>query len=401
MIIEHWPQQLRTALPVLQRINQAGFEVYFVGGCVRDTLLRRPLHDVDLATSAYPQEIKQIFPQTIDTGIEHGTLTVIYQKKAYEITTFRTESGYQDYRRPDKVKFVRSLREDLKRRDFTINALAMNVQGKIIDLFSGIADLQQHKIRAVGAAANRFHEDALRMLRAVRFQSQLDFTIEEQTLAGIQTNAALLSHIATERIREEFIKLMEGCNRQAGLISLYKTQLYSFCPGFASYDFQKVLQFTEGKIADEATVWSFLAYLGNIHCEQVRQFLRQWKVANNNIKLAQKAVELLYNYQESSWQLYIAGKAATTIAAQVLCLTQQHGSADLLVKKYQDLPLKSPQQLAINGQQIMQVLNLSPGPQIGKYLKRIQQAIVFGKLDNDYRAIVNYLKNNNLSDRII
>ncbi|MGL5885547.1 MAG: CCA tRNA nucleotidyltransferase, partial [Bombilactobacillus sp.] len=102
MRIEHWPQQLRAAVPVLERINQAGFEVYFVGGCVRDTLLRRPLHDVDLATSAYPQEIKQIFPQTIDTGIEHGTVTVIYQKKAYEITTFRTESGYQDYRRPDK-----------------------------------------------------------------------------------------------------------------------------------------------------------------------------------------------------------------------------------------------------------------------------------------------------------
>ena len=399
MRIEHWPQQLQAAVPVLERINQAGFEVYFVGGCVRDTLLRRPLHDVDLATSAYPQEIKQIFPQTIDTGIEHGTVTVIYQKKAYEITTFRTESGYQDYRRPDKVEFVRSLKEDLKRRDFTINALAMNAQGEIIDLFAGMADLQQRQIRAVGVAADRFHEDALRMLRAVRFQAQLNFTIEKQTLAGIKTNAALLSHIATERIREEFIKLMEGCNRQAGLISLYQTQLYRFCPGLATYDFPKILQFAAGQITDEATVWSFLAYLGKLKRAQVRPFLRQWKVANNNIKLAQAAIELLNNYQESNWQLYIAGQAATAIAAQVLRLTCQQELAEQLIEQYQDLPLKSPQQLAINGQQIMQVLNLSPGPQIGQYLKQIQQAIVAGQLVNDYPTIVNYLKNNNLSDR--
>ena len=399
MRIEHWPQQLQAAVPVLERINQAGFEVYFVGGCVRDTLLQRPLHDVDLATSAYPQEIKQIFPQTIDTGIEHGTVTVIYQKKAYEITTFRTESGYQDYRRPDKVEFVRSLKEDLKRRDFTINALAMNAQGEIIDLFAGMADLQQRQIRAVGVAADRFHEDALRMLRAVRFQAQLNFTIEKQTLAGIKTNAALLSHIATERIREEFIKLMEGCNRQAGLISLYQTQLYRFCPGLATYDFPKILQFAAGQITDEATVWSFLAYLGQLKRAQVRPFLRQWKVANNNIKLAQAAIELLKNYQESNWQLYIAGQAATAIAAQVLRLTCQQELAEQLIEQYQDLPLKSPQQLAINGQQIMQVLNLSPGPQIGQYLKQIQQAIVAGQLVNDYPTIVNYLKNNNLSDR--
>ena len=399
MRIEHWPQQLRAAVPVLERINQAGFEVYFVGGCVRDMLLQRPLHDVDLATSAYPQEVKQIFPQTIDTGIEHGTVTVIYQKKAYEITTFRTESGYQDYRRPDKVEFVRSLKEDLKRRDFTINALAMNAQGEIIDLFAGIVDLQQRQIRAVGVAADRFHEDALRMLRAVRFQSQLNFTIEKQTLAGIKTNAALLSHIATERIREEFIKLMEGSNRQAGLISLYQTQLYRFCPGLATYDFPKILQFAAGQIADEATVWSFLAYLGQLKRAQVRPFLRQWKVANNNIKLVQAAIELLDNYQGSNWQLYIAGQAATATAAQVLRLTCQQELAEQLTGQYQKLPLKSPHQLAINGQQIMQILNLSPGPQIGQYLKQIQQAIVAGKLVNDYQTIVNYLKNNNLSDR--
>lgn len=137
MKINHWPQPLKQALPVLQQIEAAGFEAYFVGGCVRDTLLEQPIHDVDLATSAYPEEIKQIFQHTIDTGIEHGTVTVVWQQQNYEITTFRTESGYQDFRRPDQVTFVRSLQDDLKRRDFTINALAVRSTGEIIDLFSG------------------------------------------------------------------------------------------------------------------------------------------------------------------------------------------------------------------------------------------------------------------------
>ncbi|MBW4947593.1 CCA tRNA nucleotidyltransferase, partial [Klebsiella pneumoniae] len=139
----------------------------------RDNLLGLPIHDVDIATSAYPAEIKQIFKRTVDTGIQHGTVMILDHGNGYEVTTFRTETGYQDFRRPDSVTFVRSLEEDLKRRDFTINALAMRADGEIIDLFDGIADLKAHKIRAVGVADERFHEDALRMMRAVRFESQL------------------------------------------------------------------------------------------------------------------------------------------------------------------------------------------------------------------------------------
>ncbi len=147
MKINNLPEVFLKAQPVLQALEDAGFEAYFVGGCVRDLLLDRHIHDVDIATSAYPEEVKKTFAKSIDTGIQHGTVTVLYGGEAYEITTFRTESGYQDFRRPDKVTFVQNLEEDLKRRDFTINTLAMNLSGEIVDLFDGLGDLQKRSSR--------------------------------------------------------------------------------------------------------------------------------------------------------------------------------------------------------------------------------------------------------------
>ena len=182
----------KAAIPILKKIEAAGYEAYFVGGSVRDAILGLPIHDVDIASSAYPAEIKRIFKRTADTGIEHGTVMVLDHGTGYEVTTFRTESRYQDFRRPDHVTFVRSLAEDLKRRDFTINALAVRHDGTIIDLFDGLKDLQHHQLRAVGNPHERFHEDALRMMRAVRFESQLGFGIEPATKAAIADNAKLL-----------------------------------------------------------------------------------------------------------------------------------------------------------------------------------------------------------------
>ncbi|MGO3381321.1 MAG: CCA tRNA nucleotidyltransferase, partial [Loigolactobacillus coryniformis] len=234
MKLTQLPDEFVQALPVLQTITQAGFEAYFVGGSVRDALLGKKIHDVDIATSAYPAEIKQIFRRTIDTGIQHGTVTVMQQETAYEVTTFRTESGYQDFRRPDHVTFVRSLREDLKRRDFTINALALQHDGTIIDLFAGLTDLENKVIRAVGDPNERFHEDALRMMRAVRFESQLGFTIEANTEVAIRAQHQLLSKIAVERIHDEFVKLMLGQARYNGLVSFVQTELYQQCPDFTN-----------------------------------------------------------------------------------------------------------------------------------------------------------------------
>ena len=169
--------EFNKASSILERIEKEGYEAYFVGGGVRDTLLGLPISDVDIASSATPEEIKRFFPVTFDVGIQHGTVMVLHEKETYEITTFRTESKYEKFRRPEKVNYVRSLREDLKRRDFTINAIALNRHGQSEDPFDGQRDIKAKIIRAVGNPSERFREDALRMMRAARFMSQLAFEV--------------------------------------------------------------------------------------------------------------------------------------------------------------------------------------------------------------------------------
>ena len=178
MRLSYLPSEFQKALPILEKIKAAGFEAYFVGGSVRDALLNRPIHDVDIASSSYPEETKQIFERTVDIGIEHGTVLVLENGGEYEVTTFRTEDVYVDYRRPSSVAFVRSLEEDLKRRDFTVNAFALNENAEVIDKFDGLTDLDNRVLRAVGKAEERFNEDALRIMRGLRFAASLDFDIE-------------------------------------------------------------------------------------------------------------------------------------------------------------------------------------------------------------------------------
>ncbi len=193
---------------IIETLNRHGFEAYAVGGCVRDMLLGRKPEDWDITTSATPFEVKTLFRRTIDTGIQHGTVTILMDKEHYEVTTYRLDGIYEDGRHPKKVSFTASLREDLRRRDFTINAMAFNEKDGIIDLFGGRDDLENGIIQCVGSPEERFREDALRILRAVRFSAQLNFTIEERTLDAIQKNAAMLKHISAERIRAELTKLL-------------------------------------------------------------------------------------------------------------------------------------------------------------------------------------------------
>lgn len=196
---------------ILRKLKDAGFEAYIVGGCVRDSILGRTPEDWDITTSAHPEEIKALFPRTVDTGIRHGTVTVLMghgeNRRGYEVTTYRIDGEYRDARHPENVTFTASLKEDLKRRDFTINAMAWNEEG-IVDLFGGMEDLRTHVIRAVGDPSARFTEDALRIMRAVRFASQLDFRIEDHTLASVREMAPSLSRISAERIRTELEKLL-------------------------------------------------------------------------------------------------------------------------------------------------------------------------------------------------
>lgn len=197
---------------ILEQLERHGFEGYAVGGCVRDSILGRAPSDWDITTSASPQEVKAIFPKTFDTGIEHGTITVLLEKEGFEVTTYRIDGEYEDGRHPKEVQFTSQLIEDLKRRDFTINAMAYNETKGLVDAFGGMEDLKNGILRCVGRAEERFEEDALRMMRAVRFCAQLGFVMEEETAGAIRFLAPALKKISAERIQVELVKLLESPN---------------------------------------------------------------------------------------------------------------------------------------------------------------------------------------------
>lgn len=197
---------------IINTLEEAGYEAYAVGGCVRDSILGRKPDDWDITTSAKPEEIKRLFPRTVDTGIKHGTVTVLLGGEGFEVTTYRVDGVYEDGRHPSEVTFTASLKEDLKRRDFTINAIAYNARTGLVDLYGGLADIENRVIRCVGIAGERFDEDALRMLRAVRFSAQLSFRIEEATGEAVKALAPNLQKISAERIQVELVKLVTSPN---------------------------------------------------------------------------------------------------------------------------------------------------------------------------------------------
>lgn len=393
MIIKELPAIFTPARPVLQKIEQAGFEAYFVGGCVRDTILGDPIHDIDIATSAYPSEIKAIFKRTVDTGIEHGTVMILDHGTGYETTTFRTESGYQDYRRPDKVTFVRSLAEDLKRRDFTINALALRENGEVIDLFDGLTDLKKHLIRAVGDPNERFHEDALRMMRAVRFASKLDFVIDPATLDGIKQNAPLLAKIAVERIQVEFEKLLLGQQPVSGLKDFIATGLYRYCPGLADQKdvLSGLLVLNNWLLENTQQAWAMLCVQLGLTGQQIGRFLKKWKTSNDLIKQVKRIVPLVACLRAdnlTAMDLFEGGWTAVHDANQVAKLYGWAKDDQDIKDQYQALPIKSNKELAVDGRTLISAGQIKPGPLLGKILNDLTSAVVQGQLINDRETLL-------------
>ena len=226
---------------ILETLRGNGYEAFAVGGCVRDSLLGLTPHDWDVCTSALPGQIKECFAdrQTLDIGIAHGTVTVIVNGQPIEVTTYRIDGDYKDNRHPESVTFTRNLREDLARRDFTVNALAYDASDGLIDVFGGVRDLQNRLIRCVGNADKRFQEDALRILRALRFASCYSFSIEEETAAAIRRNVSLLHNIAAERIAVEFTKLLCGKSAEV-ILNDYREVIAEFVPELRrTFDFDQ------------------------------------------------------------------------------------------------------------------------------------------------------------------
>ncbi|MCG8569472.1 MAG: CCA tRNA nucleotidyltransferase [Spirochaetes bacterium] len=245
-----------TVKKITKIFKEHQFEIYLVGGALRDQLLKEKNLDFDFTTDARPEEVMQLFSHVIPVGVEHGTVLVLFEDQQFEITTFRTEGKYSDHRRPDSVEFVRSLEEDLKRRDFTINAFAYDlIHNKFMDLFEGKKDLKNKLIRAIGKPEERFAEDALRMMRACRFAARLEFVIEEKTLAAMEQNAHLIKEISAERIRDELIKLMKAPRPSVGIEYMRVT-------GLLEHIMPELL---EGYLVDQNRFHQFDVYHHNLY----------------------------------------------------------------------------------------------------------------------------------------
>ncbi|QIZ09701.1 CCA tRNA nucleotidyltransferase [Priestia megaterium] len=386
------------ASPVLKKLEDAGFEAYFVGGSVRDFLLKREINDVDIATSATPDEVKRIFPKTVDIGIEHGTVLVLVNNGGYEITTFRTESDYQDYRRPKEVTFIRNLKEDLQRRDFTMNAIAMDRNRKLIDPFNGFIAIQERIIQTVGSPNDRFQEDALRMMRAVRFVSQLSFQIESGTFQALAKLVYLLDNIAVERKRSEFEKLLIGKNKTKALNILLEANIYSYLPGLKGnrQQLEEFRSFNSGNL-NKNEMWSLLIFCINLKEKEIELFLKEWRLALKEIREIQQVVHFLTKRLEQDWtiyDLYSAGRdhiLSTEKLYHVINGTNEVQSIEHWIKLYETLPIKDRSEMNVTGNDVMDWFNKRGGPWLKETLLTIEENILAGNLDNDKEKIKEWL----------
>ncbi|MGS7041842.1 CCA tRNA nucleotidyltransferase [Streptococcus pyogenes] len=391
------PSEFQKALPILTKIKEAGYEAYFVGGSVRDVLLERPIHDVDIATSSYPEETKAIFSRTVDVGIEHGTVLVLENGGEYEITTFRTEDVYVDYRRPSQVSFVRSLEEDLKRRDFTVNALALDENGQVIDKFRGLIDLEQKRLRAVGKAEERFEEDALRIMRGFRFAASLDFDIEAATFEAMRSHSPLLEKISVERSFTEFDKLLMAPHWRKGISAMIACQAYDYLPGLkqqeAGLNHLIVSLKDNFTFSDHHQAWAYVMI--SLAIEDPKSFLKAWKTSNDFQRYVTKLIALYRIRQERSFEkldIYQYGKEMASLVeglrkAQSLSVDMDHIEA-----LDQALAIHNKYDIVLNGSHLIKDFGMKPGPQLGLMLEKVELAIVEGCLDNDFTTIEAFVR---------
>ena len=378
---------------VIHRLEKAGHEAVFVGGAVRDYVLGRPSKDIDIATSAEPAEVKAVFSNTVDVGIVHGTVLVLVKGEPIEVTTYRTEGMYTDSRRPDEVHFVKSLREDLLRRDFTMNALAMTKDGELIDLFDGRKDMENGIIRAVGNPADRFREDALRMLRAVRFSSVLKFEIEDQTFQAIRESATQLRQISIERLKIEMDKLFTGANPVKALDYLFSTGLNDNMPLFPDK--------LEGLICSvpfqtAAEGWSFLTIAGRFLPSDVA---RSYKLSNEERKFIANVHEAFTKrtnreFSVDDYYLYhlsvlkAAEKFFGSIYPDAITLTDKE-----LEEQKKSLPIQSIKDLSVDGKDLIKWSGQRGGRWTGEWIEKIEYTVLHGLCENDSTKIRDWFIN--------
>ena len=380
MVRNNFKNKFKGAIDILKIFNQKGYEAYFVGGCVRDYLLGEDFSDIDITTNALPDEVKKVFRKSIDTGIQHGTVTILVNGDSYEVTTFRTEEDYTNHRSPEKVEFVSNLREDLDRRDFTINAMALDYNGKLFDYHNGDQDLNSKIIRTVNNPNERFYEDALRMLRAFRFSSKLGFEIENNTLNAIKRNAELIKFVSIERIVNEFKKLLAGKGNLRSLELLIDSKLNSYIPFFDEVD--AVQNFSSYSFCQSLYI---LAKLNNISFEK----LRDLKLSNKEIKKIKEYERINLEFIDNTPLELILYKYDKD---DIHFIIGYFGYYDKKKIDIINLPISSFNDIAITSTEIISIIDKSPGPWIKEVTKKLEEAILLNKIDNTEKNIVDFLE---------
>ncbi|HEX7065691.1 MAG TPA: CCA tRNA nucleotidyltransferase [Bacillales bacterium] len=389
-------EQFQEAATIMDKLIECGHEAYIVGGAVRDYLLEKVIQDVDIATSARPEEVRKLFPKTIPVGIQHGTVIVRHKHRSYEVTTFRTESGYEDHRRPSSVSFVSSLNKDLLRRDFTMNAIAMSVNGEIIDPFSGREDIERRIIRTVGRAEDRFQEDPLRMMRAARFASQLSFRIEEQTMKALSGLAHELRHISIERITSEFEKLLLGRDSGKAFQVLLDSGLFAFLPDLEDrkQQIRQLTCFDLTKLEHLEECWALVCLL--LEIEKPLTWLRQWKLSNNRINKVISIREAVSLVAEEGWTPLLVYKIGleTALSAERVSSLLHNRAPDLkpIKRISENLPVQHRGELAVGGKDLLEWFQRKPGPWVAERIEAIESAVIRREIENDKEAVRAWLQ---------
>lgn len=427
---------------VLRILNSNGYEAYVVGGCVRDLLMGRNPHDWDVCTSAIPEDVTKLFPKVIPTGIKHGTVTVLMNEMQIEVTTFRTDGDYKDHRHPGKVRFVSSLQEDLARRDFTINAMALREDGAIVDPFHGEKDIALKRICCVGKPDQRFQEDALRILRAMRFASVLGFIIESDTYQAMLRNRNLLQYISAERIQAELRKMIVG-ERAGEILTACKQILAQFIPEFSHcFDFEQhsvwhcydVFQHITKAVAvsspDEIVRLALLFHdigkpacfqldedgcghfhgHGEISAQMADEIMTRLRFDNDTRERVVKLIRYHDVRLETTlktvrrWVAKIGredfGRFLEVRRGDILAQADHERQVRLAKLErlnilyhevLQEKPLMSVKDLSVNGYDLM-VLGYPEGPEIGQVLNELLEKVLDGSCENTKEGLIQELK---------
>ncbi len=417
-------QLLRLAWQIVDQLEAEGHEAYLVGGYVRDQLLGRSIKDIDIATSARPEVVLALFRRVEPTGLQHGTCTVIVEGQPFEVTTFRSEAGYTDHRRPDEVRFIRDLREDLSRRDFTMNAMAMSRAGELIDPFGGASDLEGGILRTVGDPNERFGEDALRMLRCIRFAAEYGLMIEPRTWQALLTLAPRIASIAAERIRAELERIIEGQAPARGMAHLSASRLLVHVKLKLPESLTHCEQILEdGQLdgwvdeSEPAIRWARLFLAARLSAAEAVSLMRRLTFPNRK---SQAIARLIAIYRELETELAEHESANRTgeqlqqghiqlqRAWKLLVIRCGVEAADLLLRLLssqvqllagwstllehgegwlRQMPITSSAELAIKGDQLLEA-GLTPGPALGRLITELVSAVALGELPNDQQILL-------------